>query len=91
MGNIDIALPSPPSMHTPDAAPSIGIPDGPIPQESRSVLKDKIVTNSSPRILTVLSAFGSQSRKTESTTTEIESSRLVVSKRTVSWAEIASR
>jgi hypothetical protein len=76
------------------------------PTESLKALKDEIANVSSPRSLTVLPAFGSQRNKTKTTTTEIkdsepvagepmttviESSMPVVNKRTVSWAEVASR
>jgi hypothetical protein len=46
--------------------------------------------NSSPHSLTVLPAFRSQDQKTMKAT-EAKRSKPVVSKRTVSWAEIASR
>jgi hypothetical protein len=104
MGNTVIALPTDTIMNTPD--PSIWIPDGPTKPESRSVLMDEITNVSSPGSLTVLPAFGSQRNKTKNATveikdsksvagkpltTEIESKIPVVSKRTVSWAEVASR
>jgi hypothetical protein len=54
------------------------------------VLKDEITEDSSPGSLTVLPAFRSQDRKTMKAT-EAKGSKPVVSKRTVSWAEIASR
>mgnify|MGYP002811282403 CR=1 FL=1 len=66
--------------------PSIGIPDGSTQQESRSVLKDKIVSNGLPHSLTVLPAYGMDGHKT---TTAV--SKPVVSKRALSWAEIASK
>jgi hypothetical protein len=88
MGNTNIDLPTNVIENNPD--PSIGIPDGPAPQESRSVLKDEIVNNSSPCSLTVLPAFRLQDQKTTKAT-KVKTSKPVVSKRTVSWAEIASR
>jgi hypothetical protein len=62
MGNTDIVLPHDQPTHA--AVPSIGIPDGLTQQESRSVLKDEIAQDCSPRSLTVLPAFGPQARKT---------------------------
>jgi hypothetical protein len=49
MGNTNIPLPTNVIENNPD--PSIGIPDGPAPQESRSVLKDKITDDSPPASL----------------------------------------
>jgi hypothetical protein len=88
MGNTNIAFPT--GVIESNSDPSIGIPDGPAPQESRSVLKDEITDDSSPRSLTVLPAFRSQDWKTTKATIA-KRSKLVVSKCTVSWAEIASR
>jgi hypothetical protein len=100
MGNTLIALPSDASKTVDD--PSIGIPNGLTTSESRSVLKDEIVNdNISSRSLTVLPAFGLKRNKTKTTASDIKDSKpvpskildgkLMVEKRTVSWAEIASR
>ena len=64
------------------------------------LLKDEIAGASSPGALTVLPAFGSQARKAATATEKptstdgtkpTETGKLVASKRTISWAEIASR
>jgi hypothetical protein len=58
------------------------------------VLKDEIANGSSPRSLTVLSAYGSQATKNTPLSVssgEFKPSTPVPSKRTLSWAEIASR
>jgi hypothetical protein len=96
MGNTLIALPTDTTKIVDD--PSIRIPNGLTTSESRSVLKDEIVSSSS---LTVLPAFGSKGSKTKTTTSDIKDSKsvpskildnkLMVEKRTVSWAEVASR
>jgi hypothetical protein len=83
MGKTDIPLPSDMSKDIPD--PSIGIPDGPTLQESRSVLKDEIAGSGSPRSLTVLPAFGLQIRKS------VTNDKPVASKRSLSWAQIVSK
>ena len=88
MGNTDIVLPNDQSKNA--AVPSIGIPDGLIQQESRSVLKDEIEKDRSPRSLTVLPVYGSQECK-PTNTTRVMPSKPVVGKQTVSWADIASR
>ena len=80
MGNIDIALPSHITLHPPGDDPSSGIPDEFTPQESRSVLKDKIEEIMSPHVLTVLPMSGTYGRKTISPITNIEPSMPVVSK-----------
>ncbi len=85
IGNTDIALPTDEIENTTD--PSIGIPDGSTLQESRSVLKDEIADGSLPRFLKVLPAFGLQNRNTTKTT-KVRTSKPVVIKLTVSWAEI---
>jgi hypothetical protein len=92
MGNTDIALPTDDSRSKPD--PSIGIPTESTHPESRSVLKDEIANGSSPRILTVLPAHGSQATKNAPPSIasgEFKPSAPVPRKRTLSWAEIASR
>jgi hypothetical protein len=83
MGKTDIPLPSDLNKGNPD--PSIGIPDGPTPQESRSVLKDEIADSESSRSLSVLPAFGSQVRK------PARQNQPVASKRSLSWAQIVSK
>ena len=87
MGNTDIPLPS--DMNNGTVNPSIGIPDGPTLQESRSVLKDEIEVDRSPRSLEVLPAFGSQVRK--SILVGTNSNKHVARKRTLSWAEIVAK
>jgi hypothetical protein len=84
MGKTDIPLPSDMSKDIPD--PSIGIPDGPTLQESRSVLKDEIAGSGSPSSLRVLPAFGSQARKLVTS-----NSQPVASKRSLSRAQIVSK
>jgi hypothetical protein len=81
--------------------PSIRIPNGLTTSESRSVLKDKVASGKiSLHSLTVLPTFGSKTSKTKTATSGIKDSEPVpsetlsepvVEKRTVSWAEIASR
>jgi hypothetical protein len=88
MGNTNIVLPT--GVIENNSDPSIGISDGPAPQESRSVLKDEITDDSLPGSLSVLPAFRLQDRKTMKAT-RAKGSKPVVSKLTVSWAEIASR
>ncbi len=87
MGNTDIPLSSDINMDSLD--PSIVIPDGPTLQESRSVLKDEITVDGSPRSLTGLPAFGSQMRQSVPTGTGSE--KYVASKKVLSWAEIAKK
>jgi hypothetical protein len=70
MGNADVPLPSDASMDVPDL--SVGIPNGPTLQESRSALKDEIAVGGSPRSLTVLPAFGSQTRQSVPAGTGLE-------------------
>jgi hypothetical protein len=84
MGNTDIPLPSNTSSVVAD--PSIGIPDGSTLQESRSVLKDETTKYTD---LAVLPAFGSQARKSVPTGTN--PTKLVASKRAISWADIVKR
>jgi hypothetical protein len=89
MGNVGIALPTNITGNISD--PSIGILEGPAPQESRSVLKDEIADGSSPHSLTVLPAFGMHRPKTTKTTEGKRTVKPVANKLAVSWAEIASR
>jgi hypothetical protein len=96
MGNTDIPLPSDVSVNV--SNPSIGIPDEPTLPESRSVLKDEIAVGGSPRALTVLPAFGSQTRQTVPTGTSLKTvltgtglKNCVASKKALSWAEIVKK
>jgi hypothetical protein len=84
MGNTDIALPS----VTTD--PSIGILDSLTIPESRSVLKDEIAVDSSPRSLTVLPASGWRKGKMEKKEKATGTVQPVGSNRTLTWAEVAS-
>jgi hypothetical protein len=86
MGDTNIPLPLEMNMNTPD--PSTGIPDGTTLKESRSVLKDKIAVSGSPRSLTVLPAFGIKTR--QSVPTGPGSKKYMASKKTLTWAKIAS-
>jgi hypothetical protein len=88
MVNSNILLPSDVIKTVPD--PSIGIPDGPAQQESRSVLKDELADGGSPRSLTVLPACESQGRKTGTGVTTRQRTP-VVEKRTLTWAERTRR
>jgi hypothetical protein len=88
MGNTDIVLPHDQPTHA--AVPSIGIPDGLTQQESRSVLKDEIAQDCSPRSLTVLPAFGPQARKTAMSERPLASKnkRVASENKRLSWAQI---
>ena len=83
MGNTEIPLPS--ELNKDKQDPSVGIPDVSTPQESRSVLKDEIVSYGSPRSLKVLPAYGSA--KDESALVD----KRVAIKRKITWAEIVAR
>jgi hypothetical protein len=69
--------------------PSVQIPDGLTHPESRSVLKNEITVDGSPRALTVLPVCGSDGRKTASVVSN--ASEPVDSEQTVALAEFASR
>jgi hypothetical protein len=87
MGKTDIPLPSDVAKSVTD--PSVRIPDGLTHPESRSVLKNEIAVDGSPRALTVLPVCGSDGRKAASVVSN--TSKPVASKQTVTWAEIVSR
>jgi hypothetical protein len=100
MGNTVIALPEATDSKTGDQ--SNVIPIEPTQSESRSVLKNDIVSESLPRSpvvlpahaaqssisLTVLPAYGSRK---ECLDVETQPSMLVASKRTLAWVETASK
>jgi hypothetical protein len=100
MGNTVIALPEATDSKTEDQLNVIQIE--PTQSESRSVLKNEIVSESSPRSpvvlparaaqssisLTVLHAYGSRKKCLD---TKTQLSKPVVSKPTLTWAEIASK
>jgi hypothetical protein len=88
MGNIEIPLPE--NMKVATADPSIGILDETTPLGSRSVLKDEIEADGSPRSLSVLPAYGTKVRK-PSTFDAPEPRDIVPTKRTLSWADVARK
>jgi hypothetical protein len=86
LGKTEIALPT----DTPTSVTDLqyGIPAVSTPQESRSVLVNEI---GSPRsLLTVLPAFGKANDAGMTTNDPRQTSNMVVSKRTLSWADVAS-
>jgi hypothetical protein len=97
MGNTDIVLPT--DTTTNPSVQTKGIPVVPTPQESRSVLKSEKVTNASPCSRNVLPARVSENYSpltvlpTCLRTASVvgKTSKGVVSKLALSWAQIASR
>ena len=92
MGNTEIVLP--PDIESETANKTEEIPASPKTQEFRSVLENKIVSGNSQSLLTVLPAYGGRISRQAGKTTGIDvaaGTRAKADKRTVSWAEIASR
>jgi hypothetical protein len=99
MGNTDIALPTDTVTNT--AVQTNGIPAVSTPQESRSVLKRELVINRSPPSCTILTARVKGEMASPLTVLPTclctrnnvigQTSKGVVSKLTLSWAQIASR
>jgi hypothetical protein len=91
MGNADVPLPSDASMDVPDL--SVGIPNGPTLQESRSALKDEIAVGGSPRSLTVLPAFGSQTHQSVPAGTGLEKhvAGKKAGQKAISWADTVKK
>ncbi len=83
MGNTDIALPTDEAQQI--AVKTSGIPAVLTQPESRSVLKKRTERGKPPRSLTVLPAYGKANEMIP-----IGTSKLVLRKRTLTWADVAS-